>query len=199
LTVIYSGDINFATSSTAAAIPVVVAASAFSLNQTGGQSQTQTVTAGGAAVFSFAVAPSSGGVYPGNVNFAVSGLPTGATATFSPATFTASARAQTVTMTVQPAAGTASNLAQSTGRRIAPVVLAFLFLPLFGAGRMRRNRRNVGGLLCFLLLGGLATTAMLTGCGSSSTPTQIPKSYPLSVTATSGTLQQIATVTLNVQ
>jgi hypothetical protein len=40
---------------------------------------------------------------------------------------------------------------------------------------------------------------MLTGCGSSSTPTQIPKSYPLSVTATSGTLQQIATVTLNVQ
>jgi hypothetical protein len=100
-------------------------------------------------------------------------------------------------MTVQTAAGTASNLAPSTGRRIAPVVLAFLFLPLFGAGRIRRNGRNIGRLLCLLLLSGLATTAMLTGCGSSSTPT--PQNYPLSVTATSGALQQTSTVTLNVQ
>jgi hypothetical protein len=134
---------------TSPATSVVVAASALSLNPSGGQSQTQTVTAGGAAVFYLRCRAEHRHGIPGTVTFSVSGLPTGV---FAPATITAGAGAQTVTMTVQTAAGTASNLAPSTGRRIAPVVLAFLFLPLFGAGRLRRNGRNIGRLLCLLLL-----------------------------------------------
>jgi hypothetical protein len=197
LSATYSGDVNFTTSSTVAAAPVVVAASGFSLNQTGGPSQT--VTPGSVVVYSFAIAPSSGSVYPGNVTFSVSGLPTGATATFSPATITAGSGAQTVTMTVQTAAGTSSYKAAPTARRMAPIAMVFLLLPLFGAGRMRRRGRDMGRLLCLLLLSGLATTALLTGCGGNSTTTPTVKSYALSVTATSGAVQQTSTVTLNVQ
>jgi hypothetical protein len=201
LTAVYGGDANFTTSSTASATTVTVVAPDFSLNLSGGQSQT--VTAGSPATYSFAVAPTSG-IYPGTVSFTASDLPTGAAATFSPATIAPADGAKTVTLTIQTSATAALQRAPMPGRRMAPISLALLLLPVLGAGRMRRRGRGMGALVCLMiLLSGVAATSMLTGCGgSNSTPTppaKQTKSYTVVVTAASGGLQHTASVTLNVQ
>jgi len=203
LTATYSGDANFTGSTSSATTVTVVAPVApdFSLNLSGGQSQT--VTAGSAATYSFAVAPSSGG-YPAAVSFTTSGLPTGATATFSPASVGPADGAKTVTLTIQTSATAALQHAPMPGRRMAPISLALLLLPVLGAGRMRRRGRGMGALVCLMiLLSGVAATSMLTGCGGSNSSTNPPpkstKSYTVIVTAASGGLQHTASVTLNVQ
>jgi hypothetical protein len=151
------------------------------------------------ASYSFALAPLSG-VYPGVVTFWVSGLPPGATPTFSPASLAATDGPQTVTLTVQTAATTALQRAPAIGRRLAPTALALLLMPLFGARRMRRRGRRMGSYLCLLLLAGIATATLLTGCGSSGGFfAQPPTSYPLTITATSAGLQHTISVTLNEQ
>ena len=203
LTAVYSGDANFTGSTSSATTVMVVAPAApdFSLNVSGGQSQT--VTAGSPATYSFAVAPSSG-VYPGMVSFSTSGLPTGATATFFPASIAPADGAKTVTLTIQTSATAALQRAPMPGRRMAPISLALLLLPVLGAGRMRRRGRSMGALACLMiLLSGVAATSMLTGCGGSNSstnpPAKTPKSYAVTVTATSGGVQHTASVTLNVQ
>jgi hypothetical protein len=134
------------------------------------------------------------------VTFSVSGLPSGATATFSPASLAANAGPQTVTLAVQTAATTASQRAPSIGRRLAPTALALLLMPLFGARRMRRRGRKISFYLCLLLLAGMATATLLTGCGSSGGFfAQAPASYPLTITATSAGLQHTISVKLNEQ
>jgi large repetitive protein len=167
----------------------------FTLNS-GLSVQPQNVIPGGVASYSLALAPSAG-VYPGMVTFSVSGLPLGATASFSPDSLTADAGAQTVTLTVQTAATTAGKTAPSIGRMLAPISLVLLLLPMFEARRMRRRGRKLGPLLCLLLLAGMAT-ALLSGCGSTFSAQSV-KSYPLTITATSGALQHTTSVTLNEQ
>jgi uncharacterized membrane protein len=65
-------------------VTLVVSAPDFSLSATPGS---QTINQGGATSYSIAVNPISG--YTGTVSFAVSGLPTGASATFNPASVVA--------------------------------------------------------------------------------------------------------------
>jgi hypothetical protein len=62
-------------------VQVTVAALDFTFNTSG--ATTQTVAQGGSASYSFTVSPMYGN-FPGTVNFSASGLPTGATAVFSP-------------------------------------------------------------------------------------------------------------------
>src|ERR1035437_6461051 len=91
LTAQYTGNASFL-SSTSAAVPVTVNAQAtmmvqnFSLNA--GGSTSQTVQSGGKAVYTLGVSPAVGTTLPA-INFEVSGLPAGATATFSPQTLPA--------------------------------------------------------------------------------------------------------------
>ena len=59
---VYSGDPNFASSSTAAGTPVTAGTLDFTLTLSGGQSET--VAAGSLAAYTFAIAPTSG-AYPG--------------------------------------------------------------------------------------------------------------------------------------
>ena len=61
---------------------------------------------------------------------------------------------------------------------------------------MRRRGRKPGPWLCLLLAGMAATFP--SGCGSGFFA-QSPKSYPLTITATSGALQHTTSVTLNEQ
>jgi hypothetical protein len=198
LTAVYGGDTNFSASTSKAAAIVTIPAQEFSLS-TSSSTQSSSVVPGGVANYSFALAPLAG-VYPGAVAFSVSGLPPGATATFSPTSLAANAGPQTITMTVQTAATTASQLSPSIGRRLAPGALALLLMPLFGAGRMRRRGRRLGSYLSLLLLAGIATATLLTGCRSwSGFFAQAPTSYPLTITATSGGLQHTVSVTLNEQ
>ncbi len=194
ITAVYGGDPNFSASTSAVAATVTVSTPDFTLN--GLSVQSQNVIPGGVASYGFALAPLAG-VYPAVVTFSVSGLPPGATASFSPASLSVNAGAQTVTLTVRTTATTAWTIAPSIGSRLATTSLALLLVPLFGASRMRRGGRKPGPWLCLLLLAGMATT-LLSGCGGGGFA-QSPKSYPLTITATSGALQHTTSVTLNEQ
>ena len=100
LTAMYSGDSNFLGASSA---PVAMAVSSaatpdFALAASG--SAALTVTAGSAAQFSFTATPVNGGL-SSPIQLTVAGMPTGATASFSPAYLPPGSGAQTFTLTIQ--------------------------------------------------------------------------------------------------
>jgi hypothetical protein len=195
LNAVYSGDNNF-TTSTSSTSSVSVASLDFSMAISGPASAT--VTAGNTASYQVAVAPLYGS-YPGPVSFAVSGLPTGATATFNPVTIAIGGGKQTVTMTIQTSA-LAKEAAPSIGRKLAPLTLAFLLIPLFGVRRMRRQGRRLSRLASLLLLIGCSLAGVImTGCGGSASIKQIEQNYSITVTATSGNIQHTTPVTLTIK
>jgi hypothetical protein len=199
LTAAYSGDTNFAGSNTSAGTTVTVAPLAFSLTISG--PTTLTVTPGSSVSYPFNLDPLYGS-YAGPVNFSVNGLPPGATAAFSPASVAANAGKQTVTLTIQVPVAAAMQRAPSLGRRLPPITLALLFLPFLAAGRMRKCGRGMSQMLRLLSLAliCLPVAAVLTGCGGHSRGSSPqPETYTLTVTATSGNIQQSATITLDVQ
>ena len=163
----------------------------FTFTNTGASAYT--AVPGAVATYSFAVAPLNG-AYPGSVSFSVTGLPDGASANFTPVTVGANAGATPIGMKVQTVAAVAQNHSNPLGREL---VLALLLLP-FGVKRSVRKKLNGRLLLLLLLLG--VTTAAMSGCGSlNGFMLQGQKTYTLTVTATSGTLQHSQTVTLIVQ
>lgn len=192
ISAVYSGDNNFTTST--GSISIGVAALDFSLVVSGADSAT--VNPGSPATYQVSVTPLYGN-YPGPVSFTASGLPTGASITFSPSTIAANGGTQTVTLTVQTAA-TAMEVSPSTARKLAPLTLAFLLIPLLGVRRMRRQGSRLSRLATLLLL--LSCTlagVMMTGCGG--VFTQVERNYTIMITATSGNMQHTAPVTLKVE
>lgn len=202
ITASYSGDANFLANSAISSTTITVSAAPvqnFSMGDTAGPSQSQSVVRGGAATFIFSLAPTNG-AYPGAVTFTATGLLTGATATFSPSSIAANAGAQTVTLTVKTSA--LAELSQPVSHRSGLIVFALLFLPLAGTRRMRRVAQKLGGRmsLALLLLISLSAIAGLTGCNDSSTPSgPSPQSYSITVTANSGSVQHSSNVILQVQ
>jgi sugar lactone lactonase YvrE len=197
LTAVYSGDVNFATSSTSSSTPIVVAPLDFSLTPVAPIGQT--VNPGAHATYEVVVAPLYG-TYAGPVTFTVTGLPSDAVATFAPPSIPANGGQQTVTMTIQTAATTgALQPAPETGRTKMPLALAFLLLPLLGVRRLRRQGQRLSRVLCLLLLllSG-AATIVLGGCGGHPKSSQSPATYTLTVTASSANLQHSTTFNLTV-
>jgi hypothetical protein len=189
---VYSGDNNFTTST--GSISIGVAVLDFSLAVSGADSAT--VNPGSNATYQVSVTPLYGN-YPGPVSFTASGLPTGASITFSPSTIAANGGQQTVTLTIQTAA-MAMQVSPSTARKLAPLTLAFLLIPLLGVRRMRRQGSRLSRLATLLLL--LTCTlagVMMTGCGG--VFTQTARNYTIMVTATSGNMQHTAPLTLTVK
>ncbi len=196
LTAVYSGDVNFTTSTTSQSTPIVVAALDFTL--TASAPTAQTVNAGSSAIYQVVIAPTYG-AYPGTVTFTATGLPAGAVATFNPASILANGGQQTVAVTIQTAATTAALLPGplSSHTRV-PLALALLLLPLIGARRLRGHGKRISRMLCaMLLLLGMATLA-LSGCGGHTNSTQ-PVNYTITITGSSGNLQHSTNVTLEVQ
>jgi hypothetical protein len=197
LNISYSGDADFAASTASASVTVSAVPADFTLAS--GGNGTQTILPGQVADYSFALAPTQG-AYPGAVTFTVAGLPAGASATFSPASLTASSGPQTVVLNVQSTVLTARQ--DALPLRLPALALGMLLLPLAGARRLRRSatRMKGYGLALLLALAGFALAASLTGCGATTGFFgQSPKSYPLVVTATSGNMQHNATVTLTIE
>jgi hypothetical protein len=121
ITAAYGGDMNFTaniSTSLTETITAPPAATDFTFTVSG--SATETVSAGQTATFQIMPAPTSGS-FADAVTFAATGLPIGATATFSPTTLPAGSAtpATPVTMTVQTA--TAAQLPSSPAAPIFPV------------------------------------------------------------------------------
>jgi N-acetylneuraminic acid mutarotase len=151
-----------------------------------------TVTAGQSGTATIAVTPLNG--FNSAVTFACSGLPTGASCSFSPATVTPSGAAASTTLTV------ATSKTSAALHRI-PIpwfpgsTLAALFCCL------GYKKRRLFPML--LLAASLAGLGLLNGCGgggSSAGGSSTPQSTTstVTVTASSGTLQHTATFTLTV-
>ena len=202
LTAVYLGDANFTGSNSGAAKTVTVSGVLdFSITPI---TLSNNIFPGSTASYSFQITPGNGG-YPASVSFAATGLPAGATATFSPATIPASGGAQTVTVSILTASAigsTSSPAPLSPLRGLGSVALGLLLLPFAGARRLRRSGRNLARIACHALLFAAATAVAigLTGCGSGNGFFgEAPASYTVTLTATSGTVQHSTTVTLNVQ
>jgi hypothetical protein len=199
ITASYPGDTNNQASQTTTALTEVV--EDFSIT---GTNSSNTVEPGLAANFTFTVSPvSPATTFPAAITFAVTGLPTGATATFSPASINSGAGTTTVTLTVITPITTLSRNPSpaAQGARWPLVALALLLLPL--AGRFRRAGRRLSRMLSLLLLvaAGLTAAAALNGCGGVSTGYfgQAPATSSIAVTGTSGSLNHTASVSLTVE
>jgi hypothetical protein len=169
---------------------------------TGSNSGSATVAPGAAATFTIALAPGGSATYPDAVTFSASGLPAGATGTFSPATIPGSG-ATSVTFTIQTSSQTAHIEKPLSGRPFGAVALGFLLLPLAGIKMVRRRSRQMPRLTVGLAVMLLSLGALLglSGCGGSSAANQTAKSYTVVVTATDVSTGAHAStnVTLNVQ
>jgi sugar lactone lactonase YvrE len=201
ITATYSGDMNYLTSTSTGtgSVIVTVAPLGFSFTSTSASGNTQTVLPGKAATFTFFVSPTFTN-YAGTVTFTVTGLPTGATATFTPDSIPVNGGVQGVTMIVQTPSPMAHNSLpiDPLGRGTVPVVLALTLLPFAGS---RKLQRKLGTHLLTLLwvAGCLGAASTLTGCGAGvGFFLQPPQTYTLTVTATSGSQTQTNTVTLTV-
>ncbi len=214
----YGGDQNFVT---AASSPLTQVVQDFSINVNPSAPAVVTALPGGTVVYTFTATPPTGSTFPANIVLTASGLPAGATYSFSPATIAAGAGSTTVTLTIdlpqtnaaarQVAADPGIQLATNSGgkrsgtsgnvvRRLAPFALALILLPF--AGRLRRagsRLRRTMSLLLFMLAG-IGAIAGLGGCGSGTGFfAQPPETYTVTVTATSGALSHSFTFTLTVE
>jgi sugar lactone lactonase YvrE len=154
----YSGDTNFAPSSSGAITATVSAMPDFTLTASG--STTQTVQAGAIAVYIFNVG-SQPAPFTGAVSMGISALPTGVTAAFSPKQVIPGTGSAQVTLSL---ATSASLVRLDQPATKTPAVWALLLLPLAFAYRRRRGFQMLSGCVLTLLL----LTAI--GCGDRSLP-----------------------------
>jgi hypothetical protein len=152
----------------------------------------QTISAGGSATYSITVTPQNGS-FNNAVTFAVSGLPTGATGTFQPTSVTPGSAPATSTLTIQT--GAVQTAAAKVGWPLAAPALAALAL-FFVPGKRRRRWIT----MAVLLLTSFGAVTAMTGCGGGFAIPKAPtQTYTVTVTATSGAIQQTTTVQLTVQ
>jgi sugar lactone lactonase YvrE len=145
-----------------------------------------TVTSGTPGTFNLTVTPQNG--FNSAVTFACSGMPTGATCAFNPATVTPTAGTASTTVTITSSSTTAA--VRHNSNPLFPEATFALALCFFGF----RKRRSVQIMLVLVVTAiGLG---MLSGCGGSS---KQATTSTVTVTATSGTIQQTATLSLTMQ
>ena len=189
ITATYAGDANYAASSAGSVTETV---SDFTLQATPSY---QTVVPGRSVSYLLTVAPNAGS-FDSVVSLQVTGLPPGATASFTTSSVTPGASPAAVTMTV-----TAPRVLGMVRGHDAPDLAAFglLLLPLLATRRFRRRFRPHLSL-AILFFAGFSALIALTGCqGGNGILSQPEANYTLTVTANSGTLSHSTTVTLNVQ
>jgi len=200
LTAAYSGDTRFLPSlSSGAPIAITVG----NLNLALGGDNNKTVVPGGAVTYNFPLSPLVTPTFLYVVHLTATGLPPGATYTFSPASIPAGSGPIPVAFTVQTAAPTAM-----LGRpaKAAPpwFALAFvLLLPLAGVRSFRARLRAMPrtGVLALVATLGLGAALGLGGCGSGGF-LGTPKGqtvFTITITATSADLVRTGTVQLNLE
>lgn len=157
-----------------------------------------TINPGGQGTITLTVTPQSG--FNSSIGFACSGLPSGVSCSFSPASLSPSGSAETTTLTL--AASAQAELRRPSSRPpLEPVTALALAAGFLG---LRKRRRFY--LMLFAALA-CAVLVTITGCGgalsgNSGSGGNGGGSHPISatvmVTATSGSIQQSAPITLTV-
>ena len=172
LYVAYSGDTNFRASASANVIQAVNAMPDFTVGIAG--SSQQTVIAGSSAIFGLTVG-SQGAPFTGAVTLSASGLPAGATASFSPPAVVPGASSAAVTMTVVTPTTTAHNTRTEPELALAGAGALFLLV--------LRRKRTLSRLLAVLVVAGLFGLA---GCGARTAPESVlpVQSFAIQVQAT---------------
>jgi len=189
ITAVYSGDVNFSSSTasgSSGSTTVLITPLDFSITLTS-QSTVEGVY-GTTRQFTFHLAP-IGGTYPGTVQLQAS--PSGpilATYTFSPASVGKTAGPMDVTLTVATRKLASSELPG----RISPVAFGLFLLPLLGLRYSRRTAGKLTRIISYsaLLLLSLGAIGSMTGCGSG----YFDHTYPITITATSNTVQHTVSV-----
>lgn len=216
LTAVYLGNLDFLPTASAPVDEMVVAGSGETT--TGGSAATdfalassgttsQTVAAGTTASYGFTVSEQGSGM-PSPVVLSATGLPLGATASFSPAYVPPGASSTAVTLTIQtPSAALRPPDTPGTPRWPQEILAGMWLACVLGPQQRRRlgGRELRWGALAVLWLG----LAGLSGCGNrmvpySGAPEVVNTSYSITVTgagtSTSGAaVTHAATVTLVVQ
>ncbi|HSY36618.1 MAG TPA: choice-of-anchor D domain-containing protein [Acidobacteriaceae bacterium] len=153
-----------------------------------------TITAGQVAAYNFSAAPSAG--FAGNVTLGCSGLPAFATCSFSPASV-AIMGGTTSTSVLSVATASQASLSHDTSIQFA-VALFGSMMVLVLPGRRRKVLARIFCSLLFASTGLLLVSA--SGCsGGSAPPASEAGTYTVTVTAVSGTLAHMSTVTLIIQ
>jgi hypothetical protein len=198
LTVTYPGNGFFQAGTSA---PLIELVGDFSLSFASTSATSATVILGGSANFNLIVAPIGTPTLAVPVTLSISGLPTGATATFVPPTVAAGLSNTPVTLTINAPPIVSSSLQKPVGpsplHRSAPVIFALLLLPV---GLFARRKRIVRLLVLFVAFGAISTG--LTGCLSNDTMgyyAQPPETYTLTVSGTSGTLVHSVHISFTVE
>lgn len=182
ITASYGGNTSYLAS---ASTVVTVVATAAIMDFTLALSPTSgSVNSGSTTTTAVSVTPVNG--FNQSVSFTCSGLPTGVTCGFSPATVTPAGATATTTLTFTRS--TSATLLRRNSRKDG-IVLGVL---VFGCLLVRRKPRVVSLLSCIVVLIGLA------GCGKkASTPVSVTST--VTVTATAGTMTRTANFTLTSQ
>ena len=163
-------------------------------------SQVASVTMGSSAGLIISVAPTNS--FTGTVSLSCSGLPSGATCSFTPSQLTVSATAPaTAALTIQTSAGSKGYVKEglsASGKHGSLFLASALMLPfgsLLAFGRRRRlaSMRLLGAVTLAFISAGL-----IAGCGSSMSGTPAGTTN-VTIMATSGSIAQTSTVALTVQ
>jgi hypothetical protein len=201
VTATYSGDGSFLPSASNGA-PISITVSDLNLALSGGNNKS--VVPGGAVTYNFTLSPVVTSTFLYSVALTATGLPPGATYTFSHSTIPAGSGTLPVAFTVQTAKTTAM-LHRAPGSSMSPwfALIFGLLLPLAGAKRFRARLTTLPRVLLLLLFGGLSLglVAGLGGCGSGGFLGTPPgqTSYTITISATSGTLVRTSTVQLSLE
>jgi hypothetical protein len=190
ITAVYSGDTNYTTATSLILSEIV---QDFTIALSAGASGTVTAPLGGQADYSLLMTPLGGATLPAAVNLTLTGLPPGMTSAFSTDVVAAGTSTTNVTLQVfMPGYAALQPPLSPFGGRSLPLALGLILLPF--AGRMRKTAHRFRGV-AVLALAGAALAVGLTGCQITFTP----KTFPLTITATSDKLSHTTTVNIIVQ
>jgi hypothetical protein len=153
-----------------------------------------TVRAGGSAEFHLTVG-TTGGSYNKAVTLSASGLPSGATAIFSPASVTPGSGTADSVLTIQTVATTAAHHGLKPLWPMGSPALALLF---FAIPRRLRSQWSRVAQIVLLVLAILGLAAAATGCGGGFALPRTSVTSTITVTASSGSDTHTATVQMTV-
>lgn len=194
ITAIYSGDATYLTeASNSVSLTVIQGDFIIAVSPA-----TQTINSGQSVSYVVSLQGSSA-PFDETVTLSASGLPTGATVNFTPASLTPGAGPITSTMTI---ATLPTQAPASHSKTFYAIGYVLLLLPFSRLKKFRSRLHSQSKSAALLLVIFIATTSMaaiatLTGCGSGYFV--VPHQSTITVVGTSGTLQHVTTVTLIVE